>query len=228
MGMLTAYTVALFSDEPLALGAVKALVEAAGGLRLVAAESQLGLVVAMVQERRPDVFLLDLSPDVDLSIVREIRQVAPETKLIVWTRGVPMEVAWQAVELGVRGILLKTLAPELMIKCMQRVGAGELWLDTTLTTLMLTSRPVRLTPRESQLVMLLARGLKNKEIAAELNISEGTVKVYLSKLFEKVGAKDRFELALFGLKNMSNLARPLAGVPQGAVTMRSAFSQRTA
>jgi DNA-binding CsgD family transcriptional regulator len=63
---------------------------------------------------------------------------------------------------------------------------------------------VSLTQREGQLVTLLSQGLKNKEIATTLMISEGTVKVYLSRLFQKVGVKDRFELALFGLKNLTS------------------------
>jgi DNA-binding CsgD family transcriptional regulator len=64
---------------------------------------------------------------------------------------------------------------------------------------------VSLTKRESQLVSLLSQGLKNKEIASTLTISEGTVKVYLSRLFQKVGVKDRFELALYGLRNLQNM-----------------------
>jgi DNA-binding NarL/FixJ family response regulator len=65
----------------------------------------------------------------------------------------------------------------------------------------LGGRSVLLTRREAQLTTLLAHGLKNKEIAAALDVSEGTVKVYMSKLFQKLGVKDRFELALYGLKN---------------------------
>jgi DNA-binding CsgD family transcriptional regulator len=67
----------------------------------------------------------------------------------------------------------------------------------------MTARRYSLTRREGQLVTLLAQGLKNKEIATSLNISEGTVKVYLSRLFQKLGVKDRFELALYGLKNLA-------------------------
>jgi DNA-binding CsgD family transcriptional regulator len=70
---------------------------------------------------------------------------------------------------------------------------------------------VALTKRESQLVALLSQGLKNKEIASTLQISEGTVKVYLSRLFQKVGVKDRFELALYGLKNLQNMAGDAPG-----------------
>ena len=71
-----------------------------------------------------------------------------------------------------------------------------------MTLALLTARPINLTRRESRLVKVVSRGLKNKEIATELGISEGTVKVYLSKLFDKVGAKDRFELALFGVRQL--------------------------
>src|SRR6185503_15843601 len=68
---------------------------------------------------------------------------------------------------------------------------------------------VALTQREGQLVSLLSQGLKNKEIAVTLMIGEGTVKVYLSRLFRKVGVKDRFELALFGLKNLTTGQLPV-------------------
>jgi DNA-binding CsgD family transcriptional regulator len=113
------------------------------------------------------------------------------------------ELAFQAMGLGVRGILRKTLPAELQVKCLRKVQAGELWFEKALTDSFLCARRVALTQREGQLVSLLSQGLKNKEIATTLSISEGTVKVYLSRLFQKVGVKDRFELALFGLKNLT-------------------------
>jgi DNA-binding CsgD family transcriptional regulator len=75
-----------------------------------------------------------------------------------------------------------------------------------LSTVLLNSRPVRLSKRQLELLQLLVQGAKNKQIAAQLGISEGTVKAYLSTMFEKVGAKDRFELALFGFKNLRNVS----------------------
>jgi DNA-binding CsgD family transcriptional regulator len=89
------------------------------------------------------------------------------------------------------------------------VQAGELWFEKALTDSFLCARRVALTQREGQLVTLLSQGLKNKEIATTLMISEGTVKVYLSRLFQKVGVKDRFELALFGLKNLTTGQLPV-------------------
>jgi DNA-binding CsgD family transcriptional regulator len=84
-----------------------------------------------------------------------------------------------------------------------RVNEGELWFEKALTDSIMSARRYSLTRREGQLVSLLSQGLKNKEIATALNISEGTVKVYLSRLFQKLGVKDRFELALYGLKNLT-------------------------
>ena len=89
------------------------------------------------------------------------------------------------------------------------------WLEQTLSTALLNTDRVTLSRRQSQLLALLVQGLKNKEIAAQLGISEGTVKCYLTKLFEKVGAKDRFELALFGLRNLRGLL-PDSRVPGAA------------
>jgi DNA-binding NarL/FixJ family response regulator len=105
--------------------------------------------------------------------------------------------------LGVRGIVRKTLPAETLIECLRKVNQGELWFEKTLTDSMLSARKVSLTRREGQLVTLLSQGLKNKEIATVLCVSENTVKVYLSRLFQKVGVKDRFELALYGLRNVA-------------------------
>jgi DNA-binding NarL/FixJ family response regulator len=94
---------------------------------------------------------------------------------------------------------------DLIVKCLQRVHQGEFWFEKALTDSFLLSTCIPLTKREGQLVLLLSQGMKNKEIATELLITEGTVKVYLSKLFQKVGVKDRFELALYGLKNLTTV-----------------------
>ena len=113
------------------------------------------------------------------------------------------EFASQAIGLGVRGILRKNLPVELLVKCLLKVAAGEFWVEKALSDRLLSTRQVVLTPRERQIAGLVMQGLKNKEIAFSLGITEGTVKVYLSRLFQKVGVKDRFELALFAMEHLS-------------------------
>ena len=127
----------------------------------------------------------------------------PGLRLVLWARNISTELAYQAIEHGVRGILRRTHPADVLLKCVRMVAEGGLWFEETLKASFTTMRTIALTRRESQLVSLLSQGLKNKEIASTLFISEGTVKVYLSRLFHKLGVKDRFELALFGLKNMS-------------------------
>src|SRR5207253_4649867 len=90
-----------------------------------------------------------------------------------------------------------------LLRCLTCVEDGELWFEKALTDTLMSTRRYALTRREGQLVALLSQGLKNKEIATAMSISEGSVKVYLSRLFQKLQVKDRFELALFGLKNLS-------------------------
>ena len=143
------------------------------------------------------------TPEITFGALSELRRGVSGCKIVLWVNTISTELAFQAMGLGIRGILRKTLPTELQIKCLLKVHAGEMSFEKALTDSFLSARRIALTQREGQLVSLLSQGLKNKEIATALMISEGTVKVYLSRLFQKVGVKDRFELALFGLKNLT-------------------------
>jgi len=151
---------------------------------------------------QPDVVVCGLSRESELGGIRELQQAAPATRIVLWARDVSTELAHQAVDLGVRGFLSTTASPAHFRECLQIAARGELWMESSLTMNLLNNRPISLSKRQSELVGLLVQGLKNKEIASALGISEGTVKAYLTTLYEKVGARDRFELALFGLKNL--------------------------
>jgi DNA-binding NarL/FixJ family response regulator len=176
---------------------------------LPSCENTVGLAAQMASSK-PEVLLLDLNPEVTFSFLSDLKQAAPETSIVLWVTAISTELAFQAMGLGIRGVLRKQLPAELQVKCLQRVHAGELWFEKGLTDSFLSARRVVLTNREGQLVSLLSQGMKNKEIAATLMVSEGTVKVYLSRLFEKAGVKDRFELALFGLRNLTTGQQPAA------------------
>ncbi len=131
------------------------------------------------------------------------REAAPQP-VILLARHVAMETVCQAREAGLRAVIDLREKVEQVVELICRALEGEAIFPASEEEATRGSRRIRLTRREGQLVELLAEGLKNKEIAAQLNLSEGTVKVYLSKLFQKVGAKDRYELALFGLRNLVN------------------------
>jgi DNA-binding NarL/FixJ family response regulator len=221
--------VLLFADEPvLARGFAAVLASATGFDHAAVCQSSSELMERALSEERPDVLLIDLTPDVTFGLLTQLRRELPQCRLVLWVRTISTELAYQAMELGIRGILRKTLPAELLIKCLAKVSEGELWFDKGLTASFLSAKMVTLTKRESQLVSLLSQGLKNKEIAATLSISEGTVKVYLSRLFQKVGVKDRFELALYGLRNLQNMSGEFAalGTAQDAEGARMATSSQ--
>jgi two-component system response regulator DesR len=166
-------------------------------------------LMEQMAQSSPDLILMDLTPEITFAVLSDMKHAMSTSKIVLWVNSISTELAFQAMGLGVRGILRKTLPTDLQVKCLQKVQGGELWFEKALTDSFLCARRVALTQREGQLVSLLSQGLKNKEIATTLMISEGTVKVYLSRLFQKVGVKDRFELALFGLKNLTTGQLPV-------------------
>ena len=217
-------TVIVATDEPIVEIGIRALFADKHAtetrFELLSIEKTHQATLCAMAIARPSVVVYGLAVETDLNAVRELLRASPETSLVLWTRGMSTEIAHQAVSMGVRGFLSTHSTAERFQECVEVASRGELWMEQTLTMSLLNSRPVRLSKRQSQLVQLLVQGLKNKEIAAALGISEGTVKAYLTTLFEKVGARDRFELALFGLRTVGLGAAggpaPLEMVPAAA------------
>jgi two-component system, NarL family, nitrate/nitrite response regulator NarL len=194
--------VVVYSDQPILAKGLERLIDADPALELTAwCENVLTLKDHMANVW-PDVAVVDLTPQITIPVLGELQSLTPGCRLILWTTSVAPEFALQAMAIGVRGILRKTLPLEALRQCLHKVHSGELWFEKSLTDSFKAASRVALSPRESQLVNLLSRGLPNKEISALLGITEGTVKVYLNHLFQKSGAKDRFDLALLGLKNL--------------------------
>jgi DNA-binding NarL/FixJ family response regulator len=196
-------SVLLCTDEPILAEGLTRILSATDGLTMASWCPNLEELREQIEKHQPDLLLVDLTAEVTFSVLSGLHQIARHARIVLWVHSVSTELALQSMSLGVRGILRKTLATETLVRCLQRVHEGELWFEKALTDSIMTARRYTLTRREGQLVTLLSQGLKNKEIATALHISEGTVKVYLSRLFQKLGVKDRFELALFGLKNLA-------------------------
>ena len=199
----------LYSDEPVLSKGLESVLRQVEGFDLLPSCTTVACLMEQMASSAPDLVLMDLTAEVTFGVLSEMKHALTRTKIVLWVNTISTELAFQAMGLGVRGILRKTLPTELQVKCLQKVHGGELWFEKALTDSFLCARRVALTQREGQLVSLLSQGLKNKEIATMLTISEGTVKVYLSRLFQKVGVKDRFELALFGLKNLTTGQLPV-------------------
>jgi DNA-binding NarL/FixJ family response regulator len=209
----------LFANEPILATGLRRSLNNVYGLDLVGVCSQLEEVSEQLALNKPDILLMDLTSDVTFGSLSVLREVASDTKIVLWVHEISTEMALQSVSLGVRGILRRTLPVDTLIRCLNSVSQGELWFEKGLTESLMTARRYSLTRREGQLVALLSQGLKNKEIAMALSISAATVKVYLSRLFQKLGVNDRFELALYGLKNLAPGSR-------GAESARASDSKR--
>ena len=194
--------VVLYSDQPILAQGLRSVLIGVPGYELHSVATTMAALMTMATQQ-PDIVLMDLTSEVTLGALSEMKRAMANTKIILWVHTISTELAFQAMGFGVRGILRKTLPSDLVIKCLENVQAGEFWFEKSLTDSFLSAKRIALTQREGQLVSLLSQGLKNKEIATTLLISESTVKVYVSRLFQKVGVKDRFELALYGLKNLT-------------------------
>jgi len=199
----------LYSDEPILAKGLESVLRQVEGFELLPICCTVRGIMEQVAQSAPDLILMDLTPEVTFSVLCDMKHTMMSCKIVLWANSISTELAFQAMGMGVRGILRKTLPTDLQVKCLEKVQAGELWFEKALTDSFLCARRITLTQREGQLVSLLSQGLKNKELAFTLGISEGTVKVYMSRLFHKVGVKDRFELALFGLKNLTTGQLPV-------------------
>ena len=173
-------------------------------------------VVAKVQEFNPDVLLLDqdMLQSEGSSTLATLQVVNNRTRVIVTASTNVHEELVEAIRLGARGIIMKNSPPALIVKSIQRVHSGEIWLDSQTIDAVLrrfTSAPSpqpegertreheRISPREREIVALVARGYKNKEMSDLLFISEQTVKNHLHNIFRKVGVSDRLGLALYAV-----------------------------
>lgn len=191
-------TLLIYTDDTvLAYGAELAL-SSLDGFDIVTAVPELSELIPLAMRIEPQIILVDITPEITVGLISALRKSVKNARIILWGRSFSEELTNQASELGVAGLLCRG-TKEQFLTAVTRVSQGEQLLDVGNAPA--NSKKVMLTRRESQLVTLLAQGLRNKEIGTCLGITEGTVRMYLSKLFVKIGARDRFEVAVFGLKN---------------------------
>lgn len=158
-----------------------------------------------VRKHRPDVLVLDLRmPRLDgLGVLRALG-ADDGTRVVLLTAGLDEREVLEAIRLGVRGVVLKEMASRQLIQCVRKVHAGEQWIEKRSVTAALEAMLKReqgmkdvgsqLTGRELAIVQMLGRGLRNREIADELHIGEGTVKTHLHHIYRKLGVDGRLDL----------------------------------
>lgn len=179
-------------------------------IRVVAQAETLAQLHSALQKHPVDVVLLEAELSANPGeAISEILKLAPACKVIVLTAETVAEETMEYLRRGANGIANRSITPDLLVRCVRCVAAGETWLDNRgvnwvieayrAQSSQLTGQPsrARLTPKELRIVALLTQGMKNKEIAAEVGTSEQVVKNYLRKVYDKLGVSDRLELALY-------------------------------
>ena len=202
-----AIRILLADDHPIVLDGLEALfrlepdIEVAG--RCLTGDE----VLPAVRQHKPDLLLLDIRmPRMDgMEVLRALRRERMATRVVLLAATFEDDQVVEALRLGVRGMVLKELAPPLLIECVRRVHAGGQWIEQqasgrALETLVRRDAAEKemardLTPREIELVRLAASGLRNREMSRRLEISEGTVKMHLHNVYRKLKIDNRVELA---------------------------------
>jgi two-component system nitrate/nitrite response regulator NarL len=157
----------------------------------------------LLDQHKPDILLLDVNMPgkSGIDVLRKLRRDRKAQLVILLTAGMDDSQLMGAAELEPNGIVLKTSDPALLLECMDDVRDGRRWVDPEVEERIMTVRMraksgPSLTARERELVELVSKGMRNRDIAAELGVTEGTVKVYLHGIFDKFGVENRTELAM--------------------------------
>jgi DNA-binding NarL/FixJ family response regulator len=193
-------------DHPLILDGVENLFRLEGDFQLLARCKDGMETMQAVRTHEPDIVILDIRmPGKDgLTIAREMLAERLPTRVVLLAAELEDGQLLEAVRSGVRGIVLKEMAPQLLVQCVRKVHAGEQWIERRATALNLEKILLReaaareiealITPREINILRMVAHDLRNKEIAGKLFITEGTVKVHLHNICEKLQVKGRLAL----------------------------------
>lgn len=210
--------IVIADDHVVLLESLTKLLEAQPDFQVVGKAVNGMEAVEMVHQHHPDVLVLDLlMPESDgFEVLRILERAEKRAAAVVLTGSESQLDYVQAVKLGARGLVLKGDNPERLFAAIRTVAAGELAFSNDIANQVISAmatepRPepttlARLSDRERQIAVLVARGMKNKDIAAELTISENTVKRHLQSIFSKTGTRDRLELAVLAVTELSKAA----------------------
>ena len=208
--------VAIVDDHTLFREGIKKILSLEKDVEVVGEAADGEEVLDLLNRCPIEIMLLDIKMEKinGLQVLPQIIDQYPQLKVIIVTAQISLTESVKAIRDGARGIILKHAASEFLIKGIRKVFEGELWADSSTMTQVVESlsrkyrvdgRPDRgrkdLSERETEVVVLIATGHRNKEIASKLFISEQTVKTHLSNIFQKLGVNDRLELALYAMRN---------------------------
>lgn len=202
--------VAICDTQPIAAEGVKILLNSCQDLEFLESVDTLDLAADLVRKGAPDILILDKAFGIQALLEwiaerkGEMRSGDHQTTIVIWGISITEAEALRFLQAGARGIMRKTAPLPVLLACLRTVAAGRSWMeDCVFRDTARSDRYPRseLTVREQQVLELVEQGFKNREIAIELGIRPGTVKIHLKHIFEKTGVRGRYGLALSGLKD---------------------------
>jgi two-component system nitrate/nitrite response regulator NarL len=183
-------------------------------LRVVAQADTLDNLRSAIERYPTDVVLLEGALLAGTAnVLPDLLRIAPEAKLIVQAVAADENHTVELYRRGVRGIISRSISPDLLVRCVRRIAAGETWIDNQsvnwvieayraqAAALVSPRTQPRLSPKEMAIITCITQGKRNKEIAFQLGTTEQVIKNYLRKVYDKLGVSDRLELALYCLHN---------------------------
>ncbi len=206
--------IAILDNHTLVRAGLRLLIEQNPGMSVVGEAGNLPAGLELVSTLKPEIVLLDLNlpSEVTADIIPSIIKSYDKAHLILVTGSSSAQLQQQAVEQGVMGVVAKNQPPEILFKAIEKVHAGEVWLERSLIANVLsrlsrnpqqvnisteTESITQLSEREKQIIRLIGEGFKNKRISTQLCISETTVRHHLTSIYGKLGVSDRLELLVF-------------------------------
>jgi DNA-binding NarL/FixJ family response regulator len=207
---VTEIRVLIADDHAVVRQGLRTFLELQEDIEVVGDAADGAAALAGVERFEPDVVLMDLvMPGLGgVEAIRRLRTLRPETRVLVLTSFLDDEKLFPAVRAGAAGYLLKDVEPSELVRAIRTVADGESLLHPAVAARLMeefsdTERPVAdeaLTAREREVLLLIARGLPNKQIALELGIAEKTVKTHVSSILGKLGLTDRTQAALYAVR----------------------------
>jgi two-component system nitrate/nitrite response regulator NarL len=208
MGREDRIRLALVDDHPIVLDGLERLFALESDFEIVARCREGEAATRELLATRPDLVILDLRlPGRDgLAVLASLREARLSTRVLLLTAAIDGSEVVEALRLGASGLVLKEIAPEVVVQAARRIHAGGQWFEPGVMARAMeevarrgagAEASVGMTPREREIVARVARGLRNRAIAEELGISEGTVKLHLHHVYEKLNLSGRMDLLLW-------------------------------
>jgi two-component system nitrate/nitrite response regulator NarL len=208
----------MIDDHAVLRAGLRMIIESHMGLAVVGEAENRRESLAAIANEAPDIILLDLDlgDESGLDLLPDLLAAVPNVRIILLTGVRDPEVQRRAILLGAMGLVSKQKAADTVIRAIEKVYAGEVWLDRAMIASILNDRinasaapdqsvealrVAKLTEREREVIRLIGEGIKNRQIAERMYISEATVRHHLTSVFAKLGVADRFELVIYAFQH---------------------------